>query len=267
MIREVHSKLTAGRFLVVLVALVAAGFADGPALLAATADEGRIQIPSGNAAGPAAPGLQKLGGGNGLLYIPSSYRPGHPLPLLILLHKSQGNPLEWFSGGRLDAADSYSHYADAGGFAILAPKASSNTWDGGPKAWGHDYVAINRALEAAFSRVAIDRNRLAIGGFSDGGSYALSLGLANGDLFRNVIAFSPGYITRSVGRGKPSLFISHGTFDNILPIDQASRAFVKSLRKNGYSVDYHEFGGWHTVPPPVAAQAMARLTDSFRSKR
>jgi predicted esterase len=39
-------------------------------------------------------------------------------------------------------------------------------------------------------------------GFSDGASYALSLGLANGDLFTHVLGFSPGFmrVPRHVGR-------------------------------------------------------------------
>jgi len=31
-------------------------------------------------------------------------------------------------------------------------------------------------------------------GFSDGASYALSVGITNGDLFTHVIAFSPGFV-------------------------------------------------------------------------
>ena len=77
------------------------------------------------------------------------------LPLLILLHKAGGSASEWFSGG----GSSYATYADKGRFIILAPQSPSPTWGTGPKNWGYDYVAINRALEEAFARCAIDRNR------------------------------------------------------------------------------------------------------------
>lgn len=66
-------------------------------------------------------------------------------------------------------------------------------------------------------------------------AYALSLGLANGDLFGSIIAFSPGYIVRATGRGKPLLFIAHGGADPVLPAATSSRIFVASLRKNGYT--------------------------------
>jgi len=161
----------------------------------ATAELGRVVIPVKSAMQNASSGLQKLSGRNGVLYIPTGH--AEPLPLLILLHKAGGSASEWFAGG-----GSYAAYADKGRFIILAPESPSQSWGTGPKNWGYDYVAINRALEEAFARCAIDRNRLAIGGFSDGASYALSLGLANGDVFGYVIAFSPGFIVRAHARGR-----------------------------------------------------------------
>jgi phospholipase/carboxylesterase len=192
------------------------------------------------------------------------------VPLLILLHKAGGSP-----SGRFSGEGSYAHYADKGGFIILAPESPGLSWGTGPKNWGYDYVAINRALEEAFARCAIDRNRLAIGGFSDGASYALSLGLANGDVFRYIIAFSPGYIVRSGARGRsgpkgveiPLVYIAHGTGDNVLPIGSTSRIFVNSLRKNGYNVKFNEFSGGHHVSRQVADQAMNWLTTAFHQHR
>ena len=231
---------------------------------AVAVEPGRLRIPSGSPTEIASVGLQKLGRKNGLLYVPPSYRANEPLPLLILLHKATGSSADWFSGAHPNVSGSYSAYADAGRFIILAPEAPGLSWDGGPKTFGSDYLSINRAIEAAFGRCAIDRNRMAIAGFSDGASYALSLGLANGDLFNNVIAFSPGYITRSVGRGKPLLFIAHGAVDRVLPIDVTSRLFVAGLRKNGYNIVFREFSGGHHLSPAISDEAMAWLTKNFR---
>ena len=61
-------------------------------------------------------------------------------------------------------------------------------------------------------------------------------------------------------RGTPRVFVSHGLFDNVLPIDRCSRRIVPALRSAGYEVDYHEFGGPHTVPPSIADDAAAWLT-------
>jgi phospholipase/carboxylesterase len=60
--------------------------------------------------------------------------------------------------------------------------------------FGPDVDYINRSLQHVFERYTVDPNRLGIAGFSDGASYALSLGLPNGDLFSHIIAFSPGFM-------------------------------------------------------------------------
>jgi phospholipase/carboxylesterase len=234
-----------------------------------TAEPGRIVIPAKSSTQTASAGLQRLSGRNGLLYIPTGH--AEPLPLLVLLHKAGGSASEWFSG-----RESFAPYADKGRFIILAPESPRPTWGTGPKNWGYDYVAINRALEEAFTRCAIDRNRIAIGGFSDGGSYALSLGLANGDMFSYVIAFSPGFIVRAQARGRldnnnqvriPLVYIAHGLGDNVLPIASTSRVFVSSLRKNGYNVEFFEFSGGHHLSRQVADQAMNWLTAALHQRR
>jgi len=102
----------------------------------------------------------------------------------------------------------------------------------------------------------VDLTRLAIGGFSDGASYGLSVGLANGDLFTHVLAFSPGFMVPPALVGKPRIFISHGTQDQILEIDSTSRSFVPQLQRAGYQVHYREFAGPHTVPVEVAREAL-----------
>ena len=108
--------------------------------------------------------------------------------------------------------------------------------------------------------MAVDPARIGIGGFSDGASYALSLGVANGDLFTHVLAFSPGFIARAGQRGKPRVFISHGTKDEVLPIDRTSRSIVPDLERRGYDVTYREFNGPHTVPADLAREAFGWFT-------
>lgn len=105
----------------------------------------------------------------------------------------------------------------------------------------------------------MDAARLAIGGFSDGASYALSLGLANGDLFRWILAFSPGFVAPPDMIGQPRIYIAHGTTDGVLPIDPCSRRLVPRLRRAGYSVCYDEFEGGHVVPAGIASVALALL--------
>ncbi len=99
-------------------------------------------------------------------------------------------------------------------------------------------------------------------GFSDGASYALSLGLLNGDLLTHVIAFSPGFVLAERRRGRPRCFLSHGVHDEVLPIDPCSRRIVRELRGADYDVRYTEFDGGHSVPPAIARAAVDWLLGS-----
>ncbi|MDB5248901.1 MAG: phospholipase [Segetibacter sp.] len=97
-----------------------------------------------------------------------------------------------------------------------------------------DIAFINQAIAETFDRFDIDVSRLATGGFSGGASYALSVGLTNVDLFSHIIAFSPGFFHAVEVNGKPRIFISHGTADNVLPIEHCSRRITARLQKQQY---------------------------------
>jgi phospholipase/carboxylesterase len=190
-----------------------------------------------------------LGGGerDGLIQMPSSPVEGK-LPLLVFLHGATQNGAGMLR--RIGPA------ADKAGVAVLAPDSRDTTWDAIRTGFGDDVAFLNRALEHVFARLAVDPARLALGGFSDGASYAISLGLANGDLFPRIAAFSPGFVISAEPRGKPRVFVSHGTADQILPIDQCSRVIVPRLRSMGYDVAFREFEGRHEMPPDVASDGL-----------
>jgi phospholipase/carboxylesterase len=180
---------------------------------------------------------------DGVLQIPDTLS-GDPLPLLVLFHGAGGS-----GAGVLRR---FGSLATENGVAVLAPDSRASSWDAIRGEFGADVTFISRALERTFELAAINPARLSVGGFSDGATYALSLGLINGELFRRVVAFSPGFIVEGTSRGKPQFFISHGTDDPILPIDRCGRAIVRSLQKRGYDVTFREFQGGHEIPPAIA---------------
>jgi phospholipase/carboxylesterase len=150
---------------------------------------------------------------------------------------------------------------DEAGVLLLAPASREHTWDllvG--RRYGPDVTIIDRALEKVFSCYAVDSPRIAVGGFSDGASYALSLGITNGDLFTHVLAFSPGFVTLTARVGSPRIFVSHGTRDDELPIDLCSRKIVPRLKGAGYDVWYREFDGGHTISLQIALAAVGWFT-------
>ncbi|BBZ06076.1 hypothetical protein MDOR_02450 [Mycolicibacterium doricum] len=102
-------------------------------------------------------------------------------------------------------------FADEFGVLLLAPASGKATWDVVVGGFGPDVTAIDQALADVFAHYTADPDRLAVGGFSDGASYALSLGMTNGDLFTHILAFSPGFAAPGDAVGRPAIYISHGT--------------------------------------------------------
>ncbi len=213
--------------------------------------DGRLAARPGAPARHAEPGLHHLPltGVGALLYVPAGYRPGVPAPLVLALHGAGGNA----QGGLAPLRA----LADEAGLVLLAVGAVGRTWDVIVDGYGPDVEAIDEALAHTFARVAVDGERMGVSGFSDGASYALSLGITNGDLFRYVLAFSPGFMAPAAQHGAPRIFISHGTADPVLPIAACSRRLVPALRGAGYEVEYREFAGGHSVPPEIAREAVS----------
>jgi phospholipase/carboxylesterase len=210
-----------------------------------------VQVNEDQLLKPAPLGLQELKlerERDGYIYVPAGYSAPHPAPLILVLHGAGGNARQ--------SIPLLQPFADRSGMILLAPDSRQPTWDVIVDGYGPDVAFIDRALEQTFSRYAVDPTHVGIGGFSDGASYALSLGITNGDLFTHVLAFSPGFMAPAGQHGAPALFISHGTQDQVLPIDVCSRRLVPRLERAGYSVDYREFAGPHTVPPEIARTAV-----------
>jgi phospholipase/carboxylesterase len=201
---------------------------------------------------PPTPALQR----DGVLYVPLSYRASEPLPLVILLHGATGSGNAWFG--------SYDARAESARVIMLAPDSRAFTWDAAEDGvFGPDISFLEAAIGSVFDRCAIDANRMALIGFSDGGSYALSLGLANGDLFRHVVACSPGSVLTTTRHGHPRIYVTHGTDDAVLPIDGTSRQIVPALTAAGYDVRYREFEGGHELPLAESTTLMSWLSEGF----
>lgn len=205
------------------------------------------------------PGISSIGGQvklgldlerDAILQVPRS-ETNSTFPLLLFLHGAGQNADEMF-----EYLGSAPNEAGAAGVAILAPNSREQTWDAITDSFGRDVEFLNRALERVFETVAIDATRVAVGGFSDGATYAISLGLINGDLFRRVVGFSPGFVIDGTPQGKPRFFISHGTRDHILPIDRCGRSIAADLKARGYDVTFREFDGDHEIPDDVVREGL-----------
>ena len=183
-------------------------------------------------------------------YVPATAGDDRPLRLVLFLHGA--------GGAAEQAVDALRSFADEEHLLLVGPKSAQATWDVIDGGFGPDVQNIDHLLETVSAAYPIGGYTVA--GFSDGASYALSLGIANGDVFYSVMALSPGFHAARVRNGSPRFFVSHGTEDQVLPIDRCSRRLVPELRRSGYEVTYEEFVGGHAVPQRIKQTAIDWLT-------
>jgi predicted esterase len=198
------------------------------------------------------PGKKPLGlaiDRDGFIYVPPNYSATRPAALIVLCHGAGRSSTDWTTAP-LDML-----FGDRN-IVVVAPDSRELSWDIRYGSYGPDVEFIDFALSYAFARCAIDPSKIAIGGFSDGASYAVSLGLTNGDLFTHVVGFSPGFYVPDTIRGKPRVFLSHGTSDPVLPFNWTSTQLAPALTNSGYSVKFVQFEGGHQIPLAVATEAM-----------
>ena len=243
-----------------VLALLAAALLAGCSGMAATGDsaesaqvDGRIAARPGAGGANCAPGEHwlRLGGGRrALMHVTPGGRDGKKA-LLLALHGAG-------SGGSRGGLYAFRGGWEVPGVVMVAPASTGTTWSF-LRGRDTDLPFVDRALARAFARCRVDPRRVAVGGFSDGATYALRLGLTNGDLFRSVVALSPGGLLAERTVGRPRFFVAHGTFDSVLPKGRTSDRIVPQLRSAGYAVTYRTFRDGHEVVPEISRAAVRWL--------
>lgn len=187
-----------------------------------------------------------------------AYRPagasGGPLPLIVLLHGATGDARSFI--------ELFTRVADRRGALLLAPQSIGRTWDlkpgrKGEASLGADVGSLDRALAELFAEAPVDPTRVVLLGFSDGASYALSLGIPNPQLFRGVVALSPGFaVVRGEVDTSQRLFIAHGRRDTMLPFANTRDGVAAGLQRAGFDVRTRWFAGGHEIDPAVLDEGL-----------
>jgi phospholipase/carboxylesterase len=189
-----------------------------------------------------------------LVFVPDSVDAKKPAPMILLLHGA-GQRSERLVTRIMPAAQ-------ARGVIILAPKSASTTWDiirsfrGDKVDFSEDGQRLNASLSALFAQYTIDTKHVAIGGFSDGASYALSLGPRNQDLFTHIMGFSPGGLIPFPDEARAKLFVSHGRQDQILSFTNSSLNIVPLMKRRGFNVRFEAFDDKHVFREEEITKAM-----------
>lgn len=204
-------------------------------------------------------GVQALGEG-AFLYRPDTG--GGRKPLLVLLHGAGQSARAFLDGLRGEAARC--------GCLLLSVQSEGATWDTvglvaragagrvtPDKLYGNDVGRVERALAAVLNSPDADRRSVVLVGFSDGASYALSLGLANPRIFRGVVAIAPGFhLEPAAINPKQRLFVAHSPQDRILPFERTRDATVAQLERAGFAIQFRPFDGGHRFDRKVLAEGV-----------
>lgn len=183
-----------------------------------------------------------------VLVVPEGLSAGEPLPLVVMFHGA---------GGAADRVlPHWVRHARSRRFLLLAPQSMYPTWDIVIGGHGPDRQRLDNALEAVAAHFPLDPTRLAFAGFSDGGSYALSMGLTNGDVASHVIGLSAGFMNAFAQAGTPRFFLAHGRSDSQLPIETSAHAHARRLLESGYDLTLQPFDGDHVIVPWVVDRAV-----------
>ncbi len=183
-----------------------------------------------------------------LLIVPEGLDTTAPVKLLVMFHGA--------SGSAEKVMPFFKEIAEKNRFLLMLPQSTYITWDLSIGGNGPDLERLDRALEKVNTHFLLDRNHFGFCGFSDGASYALSIGLSNGETVSHVIALSGGFMNLYVPRGKPLVFIAHSPEDEQLPMDTSGLFHYHELKKVNYDVEFLEFHGRHVIHPPVVDKAI-----------
>jgi len=123
-------------------------------------------------------------------------------------------------------------------------------------------AALERFLDAALAQYPADRERVVIGGFSQGGFMAYQLALRAPARFAGLMALSswlPAELAKEIPKQPahaelPTLVI-HGSDDSMVPVDRA-RESRDALLGLGVPTVYREFGMGHEIRPEALQVAL-----------
>ncbi|RZJ75915.1 MAG: phospholipase [Flavobacterium sp.] len=183
-------------------------------------------------------------------------------PLLLLLHGYGSNEEDLFSF----AAQLPEEYFVVSARAPYALPPYGNAWyainfDADMNKFSDNDQAIeSRDLIAKFvdeliEAYPIDKNKVTLIGFSQGSILSYSIALSYPEKIQRVAALS-GYLNMDVVAkdfnlkdiSKLNFFISHGTVDQVIPVEWARKA-PEFLTNLGLNSEYHEYPVGHGVAP------------------
>jgi phospholipase/carboxylesterase len=156
---------------------------------------------------------------------------------------------------------------------FFVPRSVQPTWDliaGGPRT---DLDFLEFAWDLIYRRYPIDFARQALMGYSDGASYALSIGLANPQHFSALIAWAAGFVrvdsaARVAGAKRPRIYLEYGSHDELFPFEHVALPMRANLASAGFDVTFSvDEGGRHWPSGSFQGEALDWYFDRATGSR
>jgi len=179
--------------------------------------------------------------GRAVLLVPDRIDEGRLYPLITVLH----------GAGRQDEvfARMFRGEANARNALFLIPRSVHPTWDLIVGEGRPDMQFLEYAYDLIYRRYPIDPDAQALLGYSDGASYALSIGLSNPNIFSTVMGWAAGFKLIEeppAGSPKPKILLEYGTHDQLFPFEQVALPMRADLERLGYDLTFLvDKGGRH----------------------
>ena len=131
----------------------------------------------------------------------------------------------------------------------------------------HESTALLEGLIAREKERGIDAEKSVIAGFSMGGAIAINTALHTKECLAGLMALStylplPSEVADSAGERALPVFMAHGTFDPMLPM-QWGKASAEKLKETGFTVEWHDYPMAHAVCPEEIRDIRAWLLKTY----
>ncbi len=183
------------------------------------------------------------GSSRAYLLTPDEIDPGRSYPLVTVLHGA-GRQDEQLAKGLRDQPERRQAL-------FLIPRSLHPTWDLIVGAGRPDLDFLEYAYDLIYRRYPVDPARQALLGYSDGASYALSVGLSNPRVFSAVMGWAAGFklvdeSAIAAGDPKPRVLLEDGSHDPLFPFQHIALPMKADLEARGYALEFRvDQGGKH----------------------
>ena len=131
----------------------------------------------------------------------------------------------------------------------------------------HESTALLEGLIAREKERGIDAQKIVIAGFSMGGAIAINTALHTKERLAGLMALStylplPSEVADTAGERVLPVFMAHGTFDPMLPM-QWGQASAEKLKETGFTVEWHDYPMAHAVCPEEIRDIRAWLLKTY----